>query len=395
MKKKKCAIALICATTLILGSSVTAYAALNGTNSNGKIVFNGPDNVSNTSDDIIFDSYDFNVLDNKINAGKKTLAGTMNSKGNASIVLANAFDLTSNDILFSDLNTQLGRQFEMPTIVTNLYTNRTNGLNLSGSNTGDTPVNGTAVVGGAGVAIDGVSYLSADALSAGKTAWDNNGNAVIGNGKSNIDSYNDGYTQGVNDVRAGLVNAQIVYRFHVHTNADGGNTSYEGSSVTYDGSVSMPEISPTQGGCYQTEVHKTHTHAGGGGSVVTDRYGRRAHTSPGGCYTASSQYVSGYHEDWVRCGGNVVYSGPYYDGAGREYHVGVCKKCGKEYSEGTDLTTVCTNTIKDNVPTYSTCYVIGCGKTEGVRYDNEEVEGYTCTCGHTHGELEGAVISFP
>lgn len=62
----------------------------------------------------------------------------------------------------------------------------------------------------------------------------------------------DGYAQAINA-------ANVTYIFHKHSNADGENCTCECNTSTFTGG-SMPETSPTKGGCYQIEIPGHYTY---------------------------------------------------------------------------------------------------------------------------------------
>ncbi|MBO4847084.1 MAG: hypothetical protein J5525_12440 [Lachnospiraceae bacterium] len=77
---KRVIIASICAFTLIIGCTAMAYAAT-GFNSKGAISFAGPDETPATSDDIIFDSADLDVIYDEVSTGKQLLVDEVVTQG--------------------------------------------------------------------------------------------------------------------------------------------------------------------------------------------------------------------------------------------------------------------------------------------------------------------------
>lgn len=98
--KKKLGISLLCS-IFITASIVTGVFAADGFNSKGSISFAGPDETPSTSDDIIFDSADLDIIYDEISAGKSLLESTIEDKG---------FTVTKTEDTptFEELNTAIG-----------------------------------------------------------------------------------------------------------------------------------------------------------------------------------------------------------------------------------------------------------------------------------------------
>lgn len=352
MKKRKITVALILSAVMLIGSTLCVYAATTGFNSRGKIVFNGNDGTPDTADDITFDSADLNTIYNAVASPRQTLAGLVNSQGNAKLISSNALTTDINALRFGMINTQLEQQFSLPAISSALYFDLTNGLTTN--NTSDSQsVIGGAISGTDTMIIDNIEYILVDEMSAGVTAWDSDGRINIGTGAEDNKYYNNGYLKGVADEKARILSSShIVYKFHVHTNTDGGVNTTELDTINYTGE-NKPNISSTKGGCYQIPVYHHHT-----GNATTG----------GGCYRAVYHQCDGLGEydgtsgDEIECPKchRTIYEGPYYE----EY---LGQKCGAY--------------VFDH-------YELSCGHSEN------EVEGYSCNCGHTHGELISASLTY-
>ena len=78
---KKRYIAIISVICLFIASSVAVFASDNGFNSQGLIAFAGTDDEYNTSDDIIFDSADLDIIYDEISQGKQHLETVITDNG--------------------------------------------------------------------------------------------------------------------------------------------------------------------------------------------------------------------------------------------------------------------------------------------------------------------------
>ncbi|MBO4847118.1 MAG: hypothetical protein J5525_12610 [Lachnospiraceae bacterium] len=276
MKNRKI-IAIAALLTMTFGMSIMAHAATSGFNSKGEISFAGPDETSNTSDDIIFDSDDLNNFHDYIYNFRETAAQHITAK------------------------------------------------------------NGTVS--------DPQSF-------------------------ANIES---GIMSIPQTIQFQSHNASIVYMYHHHT-VDSVNAD---SETLGGGSYKDDYVSPTNAGCFTQVLYKKHVHSG-------------SSSSGGGCYTRPHYYwyttghCNGSAERHTSQGGDWQYT---------------CSECGRwfssdfgtghEYGEAGDGYSVPTGANIDRI-----VYEVTCGKTPGVRYDSEEIEGYTCTCGKRDGQLVSARIAF-
>lgn len=198
-----------------------------------------------------------------------------------------------------------------------------------------TSINGSIVD---SVAVDcSEANLTADNLSEGFKAYDASGNLITGTGVDNANYYNLGLTDGY----ARAINASnITYIYHVHTNTDGEETTYKSTQTPYNGPT-KGSSSTVKGGCYQ-QWHEGH-------------------------FTTHSHTSSCSNHEVVDCPG-----GPWdADGYGWDG----CTRCGGPLNHPPYTHTVydCGN------------YPLNAGWVAGY---------YSCTCGHSNGELMGSELSF-
>ncbi len=218
-----------------------------------------------------------------------------------------------------------------------------------------------------------VIYDSVKAMREGiATAVTNKGGTV-----SEVQSFTalqDGILSIPQTIQYETLTGDISYKYHHHS-VDA--TDMDSDSPNRTTNYSDSYISSTSGGCYTTPIYKKHVHSGNSGAQ-------------GGCY----QRAHYYWETVSHCNGTAV----IHTSAGGDLQY-TCSSCGRwfssDFGNGHDITESHDGySLPGGVIPTRVVWETTCGKTPGVRYEDEGVEGYSCSCGKLDGEISGAHIIF-
>lgn len=166
----------------------------------------------------------------------------------------------------------------------------------------------------------------------------------------------------------------ISYTYHHHS-VDGSDMDTDSPDNTT--SYNDTYVSPTSGGCYTTPLYKKHQHSG-------------SPNGQGGCYQRAHYY---WHTT-SHCGGTAE----LHTSIGGDWQY-TCTSCGRwfpsDFGNGHEVTESYDGySLPGGVTPDRIVWETTCGKTPGVRYTDEGVEGYTLSCGKLDGEISGAHIVF-